>query len=84
VREALQQLDERRSDEARPIPGPRLERLKEAQHRLEEQNQVGRSANAAFDHHRKVGRDSPAGGSAPEEAAHATRQPARDGQYDRA
>jgi hypothetical protein len=58
VRDALQQLDEQRCKQARPIPGPRPARLKEAKRRLEEQHQAEVRANAAFDRHRKFGRDS--------------------------
>jgi transposase len=57
VRDALQQLDEQRSDEARPIPGPRQDRLKEARRRLAEQHRAEVRANAAFDQHRDTGRD---------------------------
>src|SRR5579884_2623851 len=57
VRDALQQLDEQRSEEARPIPGSRPARLVEAKRRLEEQHHAEVRANAAFDQHRKVGRD---------------------------
>jgi transposase len=58
VRDALQQLDQQRCKEARPIPGARQDRLREARRRLEEQRQAEARANAAFDHHRTVGRDS--------------------------
>ncbi len=58
LREAQRELDEQRSREARPIPGPRPKRLKEAKRRLEEQLWVEQRANAAFERQRVVGRDS--------------------------
>src|SRR5215211_6845356 len=42
--------------EARPIPGPRPKRLKEAKRRLEEDHQVQLDANAAYEHYRRHGR----------------------------
>jgi hypothetical protein len=58
LREAQRQLNEQRSKEARPIPGPRPERLKDAKRRMAEQLSVEQHANAACEHQRKVGRDS--------------------------
>jgi hypothetical protein len=58
IREALHELDEQRSQKARPIPRPRVERLREAKRRLEEEHEAERRASAAFDHNRQVGRDS--------------------------
>jgi hypothetical protein len=40
LRDAHRRLDERRAQEARPIPGPRPKRLKEGKRRLEEDHQV--------------------------------------------
>src|SRR3712207_3382318 len=40
LREAKRRLDERRAEEARPIPRDRPERLQEAKRRLEEEHQV--------------------------------------------
>lgn len=58
LREAQRRLDERREQEARPIPGPRPKRLKEAKRRLEEQLWVEQRANAAYEHYRRTGTDS--------------------------
>jgi transposase len=58
VRNALRQLDERRSQDARPISGPRPARLSEAKRRLEEEHRAELRANAAFDRYRAVTRDS--------------------------
>ena len=48
LRDARRRVDERRAREARPIPGPRPKRLKEAKRRLEEDHQVQLDANAAY------------------------------------
>src|SRR5919108_1005517 len=56
LRDARRRLDERRAREARPIPGPRPERLKEAKRRLEEEHQVQLDANAAYEDYRRNGR----------------------------
>jgi len=47
LRDARRRLDDTRAREARPIPGPRPKRLKEAKRRLEEDHQVQLDANAA-------------------------------------
>jgi transposase len=56
LRDARRRLDERRAREARPIPGPRPKRLKEAKRRLEEDHQVQLDANAAYEDYRRNGR----------------------------
>lgn len=58
LRDAQRELDEQRSREAKPIPGPRPERLKEGKRRLEEQLWFEQRANAAYEHYRATGRDS--------------------------
>jgi transposase len=55
--DAQRQLEERRAAEARPIPGPRADRLLDAKRRLEEQQHVQARANEIYDHHRQHGRD---------------------------
>ena len=57
LRDAQQRLEQRRAQEARPIPGPRPARLKEAKRRLEEQLAVQKQANAAFERRRLEARD---------------------------
>ena len=56
LRDARRRMDERCAREARPIPGPRPKRLKEAKRRLEEDHQVQLDANAAYEDHRRNGR----------------------------
>src|SRR3954447_2491389 len=56
LRDARRRLDERRAREARPIPGPRPKRLKEAKRRLEEDHQVQLDANAAYEDYLRHGR----------------------------
>jgi hypothetical protein len=56
LREAKRRLDERRAEEARPIPGARPERLQEAKRRLEEEHRVKCAANAAYEAYRARGR----------------------------
>ena len=56
LREAKRRLDERRAEEARPIPRDRPDRLKEAKRRLEEDHQVECRANAAYEAYRARGR----------------------------
>jgi transposase len=55
LREAKRRLDERRAEEARPIPKSRPDRLKEAKRRLEEEHQVECDANAAYEAYRARG-----------------------------
>ncbi len=55
LREAKRRLDERRAEEARPIPRDRSDRLKEAKRRLEEEHQVEGRANAAYEAYRARG-----------------------------
>ena len=55
LREAKRRLDERRAQEARPIPRSRPERLKEAKRRLEEEHRVEHDANAAYEAYRARG-----------------------------
>src|ERR687888_2746015 len=56
LREAKRRLDERRAQEARPIPRSRPERLKEAKRRLEEEHRVECRANDAYEDYRRHGR----------------------------
>ena len=56
LREAKRRLEERRAEEARPIPGPRPQRLQEAKRRLEEEHRVECQANAAYEAYRARGR----------------------------
>jgi transposase len=56
LREAKRRLDERRAEEARPIPRDRPDRLREAKRRLEEEHQTECRANAAYEAYRARGR----------------------------
>ena len=56
LRDAKRRLDERRAQEAKPIPKSRPERLKEAKRRLDEEHQVKCRANAAYEDYRRHGR----------------------------
>src|SRR3954471_24495012 len=56
LREAKRRLDERRAEEARPIPKSRPARLKEAKRRLEEEHRVECRANEAYEDYRRHGR----------------------------
>jgi transposase len=56
LREAKRRLDDRRAKEARPIPGPRPQRLQDAKRRLEEEHQVECQANADYEAYRARGR----------------------------
>src|SRR3954468_17043083 len=55
LREAKRRLDERRAEEARPIPRSRSDRLMEAKRRLEEEHRVEGDANAAYEAYRARG-----------------------------
>jgi len=55
LREAKRRLDERRAEEARPIPKSRPDRLKDARRRLEEEHHVECDANAAYEAYRARG-----------------------------
>jgi transposase len=55
LREAKRRLDEKRAEEARPIPRSRPERLKESKRRLEEEHQVECRANEAYEAYRARG-----------------------------
>ncbi len=55
LREAKRRLDERRAEEARPIPASRPARLEEAKRRLEEELDVECRANAAYEAYRARG-----------------------------
>src|SRR5918998_3130267 len=57
LREAKRRLDERRADEARPIPRSRPDRLKEAKRRLEKEHEVECRANADYEAYRARGAD---------------------------
>src|SRR5829696_9240806 len=56
LREAKRRLDERRAEEARPIPAARPARLKEAKRRLDEALWIECQANAAYESYRARGR----------------------------
>jgi transposase len=56
LREAKRRLDERRAQEARPIPRDRPDRLREAKRRLEEEHRTECRANAAYEAYRARGR----------------------------
>jgi transposase len=55
LREAKRRLDEKRAEEAAPIPRSRPERLREAKRRLEEDLNVERRANATYEAYRERG-----------------------------
>ena len=55
LREARRRLDERRAEEARPIPRSRPGRLAEAKRRLEQEHAVERRANDAYEAYRARG-----------------------------
>jgi transposase len=55
LREGRRALDERRANEARPVPRSRSERLEESARRLEEELVVERKANAAYEAWRRRG-----------------------------
>ena len=57
LREAKRRLDEKRAEEARPIPRDRPDRLKEAKRRLEEEHRTECQANAAYEAYRARGVD---------------------------
>jgi transposase len=57
LREARRQLDEHRRREAKPIPRSRVERLLEAERRLQQDLEVERTAHEAYEHYRAHGRD---------------------------
>src|SRR4051795_8561838 len=56
LRDAKRRLDDRRAEEARPIPASRPARLKEAKRRLEEELWTECQANAAYEAYRARGR----------------------------
>jgi transposase len=56
LREAKRRLDEKRAEEARPIPRDRPDRLREAKRRLEEEHRTECHANAAYEAYRARGR----------------------------
>jgi hypothetical protein len=55
LRDARRRLDERRAEEARPVPRSRAKRLLEARRRLEEELEVERRANAEYEAYRARG-----------------------------
>src|SRR6266705_1911856 len=57
LREARRQLDEHRRREPKPIARSRAERLLEAERRLQQDLEVERTANEAYEHYRAHGRD---------------------------
>jgi hypothetical protein len=56
LREAQRRLDERRAEQARPIPRSRPARLKDAKRRFDEQLRTEQRANAAYEAYRAQGR----------------------------
>jgi transposase len=56
LRDAKRRLDERRAEQARPIPASRPARLREAKRRLEEELWTECQANAAYEAYRARGR----------------------------
>src|SRR4051794_14444246 len=56
LRDARQRLDQRRAEQATPIPRSRPERLRESKRRLEEELAVERDANAQYEAYRARGR----------------------------
>jgi transposase len=57
LREARRQLDEHRRRQAKPIARSRAERLLESERRLQQDLEVERHANEAYEHYRAHGRD---------------------------
>jgi transposase len=55
LREAKRRLDDKRAEEARPIPRSRPERVRESKRRLEEEHQVECRANADYEAYRARG-----------------------------
>jgi len=55
LREAKRRLDDKRAEQARPIPRSRPQRLKESKRRLEEELDVECRANAAYESYRARG-----------------------------
>src|SRR3954464_9036424 len=55
LREAKRRLDDKRAEEARPIPRDRPDRLREARRRLEEEHRVECQANAVYEAYRARG-----------------------------
>ena len=56
LREAKRRLDDKRAQEARPVPRDRPDRLREAKRRLEEEHRTECHANAAYEAYRARGR----------------------------
>src|SRR4051794_32060091 len=57
LREAKRRLDDKRAEEARPVPRDRPDRLREARRRLEEEHEIECQANAAYEAYRARGVD---------------------------
>ena len=55
LRDARRRLEQQRAQEAKPVGCSRPERLREAKHRLEEELEVERAANAAYEAYRARG-----------------------------
>jgi transposase len=55
LREAKRRLDDKRAEEARPIPRSRPERVRESKRRLEEEHRVECQANADYEAYRSRG-----------------------------
>src|SRR3954452_9377897 len=57
LREAKRRLDDKRAEEARPVPRDRPDRLRETKRRLEEEHRTECQANAAYEAYRARGVD---------------------------
>src|SRR3954462_11205773 len=57
LREAKRRLDDKRAEQARPVPAYRPDRLREGRSRLEEEHRVECQANAAYEAYRARGVD---------------------------
>jgi transposase len=84
-RDARQRLDERRAQEARPIPRSRTARLSESIRRLEEELRAEREANEAYEAYRARGisRDGRRFGGGPPSPHQVPETPDREDQHDR-
>ena len=84
LRDAKRRLDEKRAEEARPIPRSRPARLREAKHRMEEELDVECRANAAYEDYRARGvRSDGVKLGRPPKALPAARDAGREDQRDR-
>jgi transposase len=77
LREAKRRLEERRAEEAKPIPRSRPERLKDAKRRLDEELRTEQRANEAYEASGRGVSDAPGAGSAPPPRPSPTHHPRR-------